>query len=84
MDLHAQLCHNRRCRAYGRTGEGHIVIHSRKGAPLPLQALRPDLLRATGHCPLPRAQAEVAGARGGDAACLRLPGAGHRRRLRAR
>ena len=30
MDPHTQWCHNRRCRAYGRTGEGHIVIHSRK------------------------------------------------------
>lgn len=25
-----QWCHNRGCRAYGRTGEGHIVIHSQK------------------------------------------------------
>ena len=30
MDPHTRWCHNRRCRAYGRTGEGHIVIHSRK------------------------------------------------------
>ena len=30
MDPHSQWCHKRRCRAYGRIGEGHIVIHSRK------------------------------------------------------
>jgi transposase-like protein len=30
MDPHAQFCHNRRCRAYGRSGEGHVVIHSQK------------------------------------------------------
>ncbi|MBA3701554.1 MAG: IS1 family transposase, partial [Rubrobacteraceae bacterium] len=31
MDPHSQWCHNRRCRAYGRIGEGHIVvIHSQK------------------------------------------------------
>jgi transposase-like protein len=30
MDPHEQFCHNRRCRAYGRSGEGHLVIHSHK------------------------------------------------------
>jgi transposase-like protein len=30
MDPHQQWCHNSDCRAYGRTGEGHIVIHSQK------------------------------------------------------
>jgi transposase-like protein len=30
MDPHSQWCHNRRCRAYGRIGEGHVVIHSQK------------------------------------------------------
>src|ERR687898_3328989 len=30
MDPHRQFCHNRRCRAYGRLGEGHVVIHSQK------------------------------------------------------
>ncbi len=29
MDPQAQFCRNRACRAYGRTGEGHVVIHSR-------------------------------------------------------
>jgi transposase-like protein len=27
---HEQFCHNKDCRAYGREGEGHIVIHSQK------------------------------------------------------
>src|SRR3712207_4626671 len=30
MDPHKRFCHNERCWAYGRAGEGHIVIHSRK------------------------------------------------------
>jgi transposase-like protein len=30
MDPHQQWCHNRNCRAYGRIGEGHVVIHSQK------------------------------------------------------
>ncbi len=30
MDPHQQWCHNPNCRAYGRVGEGHIVIHSQK------------------------------------------------------
>ena len=30
MDPREQFCHNRRCRAYGRLGEGHVVIHSQK------------------------------------------------------
>jgi transposase-like protein len=30
MDPHQQWCHNPHCRAYGRVGEGHIVIHSQK------------------------------------------------------
>lgn len=30
MDPHSRWCHNRNCRAYGRTGEGHVVIHSQK------------------------------------------------------
>ena len=30
MDPQQQFCHNERCRAYGRKGEGHIVIHSQK------------------------------------------------------
>lgn len=29
MDPQAQFCWNRACRAYGRQGEGHVVIHSR-------------------------------------------------------
>jgi transposase-like protein len=30
MDPHKRFCHNKRCWAYGRAGEGHIVIHSQK------------------------------------------------------
>jgi transposase-like protein len=30
MDPHRQFCHNRRCRAYGRSGEGHLVIYRQK------------------------------------------------------
>ena len=30
MDPHKRFCHNERCWAYGRAGEGHIVIHSQK------------------------------------------------------
>ncbi len=30
MDPHRQFCHNSACWAYGRTGEGHIRIHSQK------------------------------------------------------
>jgi len=30
MDPQERFCHNQRCWAYGRAGEGHIVIHSRK------------------------------------------------------
>jgi hypothetical protein len=30
MDPHERFCHNEGCRASGRKGEGHIVIHSRK------------------------------------------------------
>lgn len=30
MNPHEQFCHNEDCRAYGRPGEGHIVIHSQK------------------------------------------------------
>lgn len=30
MNPHEQFCHNEKCRAYGREGEGHIVIHSQK------------------------------------------------------
>ena len=30
MNPHERLCHNRRCRAFGRFGEDHIVIHSHK------------------------------------------------------
>jgi transposase-like protein len=30
MDPHTQFCHNRRCRACGRSGEAHVVIHSQK------------------------------------------------------
>jgi transposase-like protein len=29
MDPRDQFCRNRACRAYGRKGEGHVVIHSR-------------------------------------------------------
>jgi transposase-like protein len=29
MDPQQQFCRNRACRAYGRKGEGHVVIHSR-------------------------------------------------------
>jgi transposase-like protein len=29
MDPQGQFCRNRACRAYGRKGEGHVVIHSR-------------------------------------------------------
>ena len=29
MDPQDQFCRNRACRAYGRKGEGHVVIHSR-------------------------------------------------------
>jgi hypothetical protein len=30
MNPHQQFCHNQACRAYGRSDEGHIVIHSQK------------------------------------------------------
>ncbi len=30
MDPHEKFCHNRGCWAYGRAGEGHVVIHSKK------------------------------------------------------
>lgn len=30
MDPQERFCHNERCWAYGRAGEGHIVIHSQK------------------------------------------------------
>ena len=30
MDPHKRFCHNERCWAYARAGEGHIVIHSQK------------------------------------------------------
>ncbi len=30
MDPRRRFCHNERCWAYGRAGEGHIVIHSKK------------------------------------------------------
>lgn len=30
MNPHNQWCHNRDCRAYGRPGQGHVVIHSQK------------------------------------------------------
>jgi hypothetical protein len=30
MNPHERWCHNRGCRAYGRPGEGHIVIHGHK------------------------------------------------------
>ncbi len=30
MDPHAQCCHNPACRAYGRRGEGDIVIHRQR------------------------------------------------------
>ena len=30
MDPHKRFCHNRGCWAYGRAGEGHIVIHGQK------------------------------------------------------
>ncbi len=30
MDPQEQCCHNPACWAYGRAGEGHIVIHSRR------------------------------------------------------
>jgi transposase-like protein len=30
MNPHAQFCHNPQCWAYGRQGEGHIRIHSRR------------------------------------------------------
>ena len=30
MNPHERFCHNQNCWAYGRPGEGHIVIHSKK------------------------------------------------------
>jgi transposase-like protein len=30
VNPHKRFCHNEDCRAYGREGEGHIVIHSKK------------------------------------------------------
>jgi transposase-like protein len=30
MNPHDKWCHNPRCRAYGRPGEGHVVIHTHK------------------------------------------------------
>src|SRR5215216_4874187 len=55
-----------------------------EGAPLSLQTLWADFHRDQRHRLLPDAQAEVVGARGGYLTGLRLPRAGHRRRLRDR
>jgi transposase-like protein len=30
MNPQEQVCHNPRCWVYGRAGEGHIVVHSRR------------------------------------------------------
>lgn len=30
MNPHERFCHNEECWAYGRPGEGHVVIHSQK------------------------------------------------------
>ena len=30
MNPREQCCHNKECWAYGRRGEGHIVIHSQR------------------------------------------------------
>jgi transposase-like protein len=30
MDPYRRFCHNPECWAYGRAGEGHVVIHSQK------------------------------------------------------
>lgn len=30
MDPRQRFCHNERCWTYGRVGEGHIVVHSKK------------------------------------------------------
>src|SRR5215208_6818358 len=70
-----------RLRPFGRESRRHPYS---EGAPLSLQALRADLFREQGYRPLPSTQAQVAGTRGGDVACLRLSGASHLRRLRSR
>ena len=85
MDPHEQFCHDRRCRAYGRLGEGHVVIHTQKERRYRCKRCGRTFSETQGVLPSTEyKQAEVAGTRGGDAACLRLSGAGHRRRLRAR
>jgi hypothetical protein len=33
MNPHERFCHNQYCWAYGRPGEAHIVIHSKKESP---------------------------------------------------
>ncbi len=75
MDPQGRFCHNERCWTYGRTAERHIVIHSRKRAPLPLQTVRPNLLRHRRRRALPGAQAAWADHHRRDLAGLRLPGA---------
>jgi hypothetical protein len=57
MDPHDRFCHNERCWAYARAGEGHIVIHSQKERRYRCKEMRPNLLCHQGHSPLPGAQA---------------------------
>ncbi len=83
MDPHERFCHNRACWAYGRAGgEGHIVIHSQKerryrcercGRTFP--ATKGTALYRTHkpRDPLTTPRRDLDG--------LRVPGAGHRRRL---
>lgn len=48
MDPHSRWCHNPGCRAYGRLGEGHIVIHSRKERRYQCKRCRRTFTQTTG------------------------------------
>jgi hypothetical protein len=54
MDPRERFCHNRRCWAYGRAGEGNIVIHSKKSGATaakdaPRLSAKPKAPRFTGR-----------------------------------
>ena len=61
MDPHSKWCHNRGCRAYGRPGEGHVVIHSRKERRYQCKRCCRTFSETTRYRALPDTQAEVAG-----------------------
>ena len=83
MDPHAQFCHNRRCRAYGRSGEGHLVIHSQKERRYRCKRCGRTFTETkdTAFYRMHKPRWLVLGSH--DVAFLRLSGAGYRRRLRS-